>query len=280
MSSGVKILIGYDVELCGVAEVEGQHITTALFLERAQALHEELGVPATMFCVGKTLEENLPQFKKIARSEPIDLQQHTYSHVLLKTVCTTAPGQENLVPAAPLEKIDEEIRKTNRILEDELGIVCRGLTGPWGYYRGLQDRPDLLSILHRNGIRFLRTEARDERDWQPLAWERQPYWYELQGYPDTLEFPIQGWQDCIYREEIGWENHRGYRDYIDNALDTITDLGVDWNVCQHDWSSLRGDPEMTLTRHLLESALARNIEITTYAKEYDRRIAERESESV
>ncbi len=271
-----KLLLGYDVEMTEDAELLGLAVTTNLFLERAAALHKEVQAPATLFCVGKTLERNSEAFQEAALNPFFDLQQHTYSHVLLKTVCITQPGKEALIRGESLEVIETEIEKTNRILEETFGIRCIGLTGPWCYYRGLQDRPDILEILKRQGIHFVRSDGRNEFDWHPVPWERQAYWYDRQGFPEILEFPIQGWQDCVLREEIGWENHAGYLKYMKESLDAVASLGLDINVCQHDWSSLKGDPEMRLTRALLEEALQRGFEICTYRAEYDRRRASRE----
>ena len=54
------MLIGYDVEWLGEGDV------TPRFLEQARSLHNRLGVPATLFVVGQTLERWVPQFQVIA----------------------------------------------------------------------------------------------------------------------------------------------------------------------------------------------------------------------
>jgi peptidoglycan/xylan/chitin deacetylase (PgdA/CDA1 family) len=73
------MLIGYDVERCGEGDV------TPRFLEQARSLHNRLGAPATMFVVGQTLERWLPEFQAITGDPLFDIQQHTYSHQLLKS---------------------------------------------------------------------------------------------------------------------------------------------------------------------------------------------------
>ena len=72
------MLIGYDVEAHGAEDV------TPRFLDQARALHHRLGVPATLFVVGQTLEQWVSAFQSIAADPLFDLQQHTYSHQLLK----------------------------------------------------------------------------------------------------------------------------------------------------------------------------------------------------
>jgi len=59
-----------------------------------------------------------------------------------------------------IEEIREEIGKTQTVLADLFGIECRGLTGPWNYYRDLVDRPDILQVLDDAGIRWIRTYGR------------------------------------------------------------------------------------------------------------------------
>ncbi len=71
-------LIGYDVEARDAADV------TPRFLVQARILHNRLGVPATLFIVGQTLEQWASEFQAIAADPLFDLQQHTYAHQLLK----------------------------------------------------------------------------------------------------------------------------------------------------------------------------------------------------
>ena len=49
------------------------------------------------------------------------------------------------------------------------------------------DRPDSLSILHDQGIRYLRSLGRDWHEGQPRDLDRQPFWYDAQGYPEMLD---------------------------------------------------------------------------------------------
>ncbi|MCH7708482.1 MAG: hypothetical protein IH884_08315, partial [Myxococcales bacterium] len=81
--------------------------------------------------------------------------QHTQNHVLLKSIFMTprdgkpihGDNLECFVQGGSLETLREEIEKPQALLKDLFGIECVGLTGPWNYYRGLADRPDILQIL-------------------------------------------------------------------------------------------------------------------------------------
>ena len=259
------LLIGYDVE-----NQNPNSNVTKLFLNTASKIHRELNAPCTLFICGRTLENNIDDFRsfKSEYGDLFDLQQHTYSHVLLKTVFQENEHGMTMFRGGTLEQIREEVRKPIELMKQLLDVDCIGLTGPYGYYRGLSDRPDILEILHESGIRFVRTFARNQFDWQPLTFKVQPFWYDTQGFGDILEFPVQGWQDCIMRAEIGWDNKEGYLNELKKNLDYIAKDNLVWGYAQHDWSSIQGDPDMSITRGMIEYALSIGVELKSYLQFY------------
>lgn len=277
-----KILIGYDVEIMDKRfdwhdqNISRNSISTAHFLKRARRLHEKLSVPCTLFVVGKTLEENLDLFKSIKDSPMIDLQQHTYSHLRLKTVVMDDDKTIQVFRGGSLEQIREEVNKTNKIFKKKLGITPHGLTGPYCYYRGLQDRPDILEILEDAGIKFLRTDGRNEKDFQPVAFEHQPYFYTPQGFPEIMEFPLQGWQDVYLREKHGWDNLDGFIEEIKTNIDYIRDRNLIWDFATHDWSSIVNDPEMRIMREIIIYGQQAGIEFKFYKEHYKEQLAAKE----
>lgn len=261
------LMIGYDVEDKGPGPI------TAAFLERASEIHSQLGVPATLFVVGRTLEQNVAEFQAVAREKIFDIQQHTYSHKLLKTVYIDNGESIHVVRGIGLDEIKDEISRANGVLSEVLGIDCMGLTGPWGYYRGLRDRPDILEILREEGIRFCRTDSRNEHDWHPVSMDLQPYWYEPVGFPEILEIPTHGWHDCVIRESVvGWENLEGWVNSVKPYLDRAAATGEIFSHCQHDWSSTRADPRMTATEEILSYALEIGLRIISYHDYYEERL--------
>ncbi len=261
------LLIGYDVESTKLD-------ITAEFLRKADALHQELDAPATLFIVGRTLEANRTEFGRLVQHPLFDLQQHTYSHVLLKTVCMERDGKVEVFPGGNLEQIREEVSRTNQVFREELGLGCQGLTGPFGYYRGLSDRPDVLRVLYEEGIRFTRTYGRNEKDFQPLSFAVQPFWYKPQGFPEILEIPFQGWQDVYLRERYGWDNSQEYIDHLKGDCEAVCALDGVWSYCTHDWSSLRADPELRYIRELVRHARAQGMRIMTHKAFHEERKAE------
>src|SRR5207247_6641938 len=85
-----------------------------------------------------------------------DVQQHTFSHVPFKDIVySPAPGLVGTIPAAPREALVEELAFTSRLIRDHLGGECVGLRTPFGYHRGLRDRPDLLEIVRAPGLHYI-----------------------------------------------------------------------------------------------------------------------------
>jgi hypothetical protein len=116
-------------------------------------------------------------------------------------------------------------------------------------------------------------------DWQPVSLDVQPFWYAPQGFPDMLEVGITGWQDCILRDQVGWTNHDGYLRVALAHLDETARHDLVWSYVQHDWSSIRDDPDMHITETLLRAAQDRSVEIVHYATYYQRRRAQRERDT-
>ena len=259
-----SLLIGYDVERADEPEV------TAAFVRAARGLHNELSAPCTLFILGKVIENSEKDLAMVAEDPLFDFQSHTYSHVLLKTVCMDDGEEVQVIRGGSPEQLVDEIRRPIVLLRQRFCKPCLGLTGPWAYYRGLCDRPDILSLLHLAGLRFTRTWGRDEKDYQPVAFELQPFWYEPQGFPDILEFPIQGWQDVHWRMKNGWEDVEGYKRHLLESLDYIAEHDLAYCYGTHDWSTIRNDPEMTIVRALIQGAREREIEVVSYLDYYTR----------
>lgn len=260
-------LIGYDVE-------SGEPDVTARFLERVRVVHEVAGVPATLFVVGRTALRHGPALRELAAHPLFDVQQHTFSHVLLKTVCQENEEGVRVFPGGSLQEAADDVRRGQQALREACGVTCTGLTGPYNYYRGLSDRPDLLRACRDEGIRFLRCDGRDAHDWQPVPLDRQPYWYGPQGFPDLLECCLHGWQDCILRERLGWERTREYVAAVEGWIREAARRGLVYSYCQHDWSSLRADPTLAATAEILTAAKSA-LRCLSYRDFYAERLAAR-----
>jgi peptidoglycan/xylan/chitin deacetylase (PgdA/CDA1 family) len=204
---------------------------------------EELEVPVTWYVTGKTLERYPDEFRAVDKSPLVDLQAHTYNHILLKTILVEVPeGQivHNstdffMKRGASNEEIAEDLARCQGVFESVLGRRATALTGPWCYYRGLGDRPDLLEIVDGLGFRALRTFGRDERDGQPVPLRWQPRFYRVQGFPHILEILIHDYQDDFYwREFVKPAPGARYIDHLKEVADRVAAEGLVWSLCSHD----------------------------------------------
>jgi len=259
------LLLGYDVE-----NGDPDSDITRRFLDQAMRVHDSFGAPCTLFVCGTTLANNADSLEAIAaRPDLFDIESHTYSHCLLKTVCQDVDGEITIWRGGSPQKLRWEIKRSVELTRELLGIEVKGLCGPWCYYRGLADRPDILEILHRNGIRFTRSWGRNAKDWQPVELSVQPFWYGPQGFGDMLEIPVHGWQDCIWRAEKGWGDTVGFMNYQCELIDEVADSDRVLSLCAHDWSSIKEDPEMTIVSGILSHARKRGVRILSYKAYYE-----------
>jgi len=268
------LLLGYDVE-----SSEPDSPVTRRFIESLRRAHGELEAPGTLFLRGQTVEHNVEAIRSTMADGLFDYGQHTYSHVLFKTLWQINDEGERIVPGGSVEEIATEVDRANTVIRELLGVEVIGLTTPWGYYRGLGDRPELLAILHGNGIRFVRSWMRNERDWVPVTPDVQPFFYEAQGFADILELPITGRHDCDWGNRLGFEPREftcveDYADYVASQLDTIA--ANDWAFVynQHDTTTVRWDPEMVVVRRLMERSRELDVRVGLYREYYDCRRAE------
>jgi peptidoglycan/xylan/chitin deacetylase (PgdA/CDA1 family) len=276
------LLIGYDTEAAAVGEGLARFIgpdvpqyraaldpdTTRRGVALLQRLHEELEAPCTFFVCGRTLLHALDAFEPLAASPLFDIQQHTYSHVVFRDVRYRAEGAEHeaVLPETPHVALREELRLTSELIRKYLGRECVGLRTPFGYYRGLRDRPDLLEIVRDTGHSFVTSWGRNEQNGNPTPWDVQPFPYAEEGFPDVLEIPFQFWLDGIWFDANGYGEGRAFRRALEAAVDEIAEQDLVFATAFHEWVAVEADEEGTgWIRGLIERARERGVEVTSYA---------------
>ena len=255
------LVVGYNVEY-----LKDESLTEK-FLRQVRLVHQGLEAPCTLYLLGEVVKEHRAALEVLAGNPLFDLQIAVRRP--LKTVCQVVQGKTTLWRGASLGDIEEEIAETASLLKESFGLEARGLSSPLGYYRGLMDRPDVLEVLSRNGVRFCRTYGRDSSDWQPLEFSIEPFWYTSQGFSHILEFPGQGWQDSLIRPLYGWDEVAGYVDYLKGDLDeTARRRDLVWSYWAHDWAAIRQDEELSIISDLLRYAREQDVEIETQQHAY------------
>jgi peptidoglycan/xylan/chitin deacetylase (PgdA/CDA1 family) len=282
------IMVGYDTESAAVGEGlarlplerHPQYLpaldpdSTARGLEVIEQVHADLGVPATLFLCGRTLLHAAEAVGRAHATGLFDVQQHTYSHLLFRDVVYESPPDGRIVLAAsPPVALRAELEATSDLIRRLLGVEVVGLRTPFGFHRGLRDRPDLLEIVREAGLRYVSSWLRNEENGNPTPWE-QPFTYVEEGFPDLLEIPSQFWLDGIWFDTHGWEHGTGFRDALRGAVDEIADRDLVYATCFHEWAVLSGDEAGTgWIRGFLEHALERGVEVITYTDYWRRATA-------
>ena len=280
------ILVGYDTETAAVGEAlslftESPNFrlyelaldpgTCADALALLTEVHADAGVPATLFVCGRTLLHALEPVRAAQASGLFDIQQHTFSHVPFKDIVySPEPGLVATIPAAPRVALLEELAVTSRLIRDHLGAECVGLRTPFGYYRGLRERPDLLEIVRATGLRYVTSWGRNEENANPTPWV-QPFAYAEEGFPDIFELPFQFWLDVVWFDQHGYDTGPAYLEALKGAVDTVADEDLVYGACFHDWVAIASDERRVgWLSGFLRYASERGVEVTTYT-EYWRR---------
>ena len=274
------LLIGYDTESAAVGEglarflgPEVPQYRLALDPESTRRgvallarLHEELEAPCTFFVCGRTLLHAPDAFETLAASPLFDIQQHTYSHVVLREVHYRPEGGESeaVLAETPAVALREELGFTSELIRRYLGRECIGLRTPFGYYRGLLGRPDLLRIVADTGHRYVSSWGRNEDNGNPTPWV-QPFDYAEDGFAGILELPFQFWLDGIWFDAHGYGEGRAFRRALEGAIDEVAERDLVFATAFHEWCALAADEEGTgWIRGLLQHARRRGVEIITY----------------
>jgi peptidoglycan/xylan/chitin deacetylase (PgdA/CDA1 family) len=275
------LLIGYDTESAAVGEGLARFLgpevpqyraaldpdSTRRGVQLLARLHEELEAPCTFFVCGRTLLHALDAFEPLASSPLFDIQQHTYSHVVFRDVRYRAEGAETeaVLPETPHVALREELRITSELIRKYLGRECIGVRTPFGYYRGLRDRPDLLGIVRETGHSFVTSWGRNEENGNPTPWV-QPFAYAEEGFPELLEIPFQFWLDGVWFDTHGYDQGAAFGRALEGAVDEIADRDLVFATAFHEWCALEADEEGTgWIRALIQHAQRRGVEIMSYA---------------
>ena len=273
------ILFGVDVESLGDNSLG--------YARSGTEMYHELQVPVTYFLIGTVIEEHPEVWAELERDPLIFLEAHTYAHLLLKTVCRKEPpahpnpgvGSYTVFRGGSLQEIEDDLAKCVDVFTQVIGRPPRGLTGPYGYWRGLQDRPDILEIVASSGFQFLRTFARDQWDGQPVPVQWAPFFYESQGYPDILECFVHDFQDDFlwsFFTQPGPEDR--YIDRLKLTTDKVVAQDLVWSAASHDHGC--GTPEgfekkASWIREWITYAKERGVRFMSYQDFYDEKLSER-----
>lgn len=252
-------------------------------------VHEQLGVPATFYIVGKRLEEEGAGYRELLGDVPeFEIASHTYSHKMLRDNPWCGPA---VTPEMRRIEVMEGKAWVERVFERP----CLGLRPGCSFTDGLTGATDVLEAVAEAGFKYVSSQA-----WgpeyslpAPLA---TPYTYAADGYPDLWEMPCHGWHENVVkghslttqpRRLLSWPPlypeaippgpiQTPEEEWTLNCvfIDRAVEEGLPYvSLIWHPWSLYRFDPEMKMLKLTFEYARACGLEFDTYANEWQRQAA-------
>lgn len=154
-------------------------------------VHKRFQIPATFFIVGKLLEENSSEYRKLLDDPLFEIASHTYSHKMLRQ--NPFCGQA----VSPEEK-RKEIFEGKKIVENVFERPCIGIRPGCGFENGLKGTPEVLSLIKEAGFKYVSSLLWGP-DYSLPALLIQPFSYEADGFADLWELPAHGWHENLLK---------------------------------------------------------------------------------
>jgi len=248
-------------------------------VRRIVEVHRQFGMPATFFLVGRILEADADEYRRLLDDPLFEVASHTWSHGMLRDnpFCGKA-----MTPAG----IGDQIRRGVSAVEDVFARPCGGLRSPCGFVDGLKGAPDVLAVCADAGLQYVSTQAWDT-DFSLPAPLNQPFRYEDDGYPDLWELPCHGWHENLLKDHNRWGPRRltlwpprmpeatpsafletpeqeaeVHAVFLDKAArEGVTFVSLVW----HPWSLHAFDPEMRMLELTFQRVCELGLAPTTYA---------------
>ena len=242
-------------------------------------VHRRYKVPATFFIVGKTLEADAEEYRRLLDDPLFEIASHTYSHKLLCDHPLGGPG------ASPADMREEIVRGKEVVERIFPGRRCLGMRTPYGFPDGLRGKTDILRTLHESGHEYVSSDL-----WGPQfslpAPLTQASNYAGDGFPGLREFPGHGWHENVLKgsqsrpilllffplqfpeatpsdfiktpeEEVRFNN----KPFMDRAIrEKLPYVSLIW----HPWSLMKFDPAMEMLERTFRYAAETGARTMTY----------------
>lgn len=245
-------------------------------------VHKRFQMPATFFIVGKVLDANSSEYRKLLDDPLFEIASHTYSHKMLRDNPFCGPA------VSPEEK-RKEIFEGKAIVERVFERPCIGIRPGCGFDNGLKGTKEVLGLVREAGFKYVSSLLWGP-DYSLPAQMIQPFSYESEGYPDLWELPGHGWHENILKNnnKMGpkrmtlWppdmpeaipakfisnpgEEFDINRIYLEKAVTTNkTFVSLIW----HPWSLNSFDPEMKMLELTFTHVLKMGLKPGTYTDLY------------
>jgi peptidoglycan/xylan/chitin deacetylase (PgdA/CDA1 family) len=163
-------------------------------------VHKRFEMPATFFIVGKVLDVNAAEYRKLLDNPLFEIASHTYSHQMLRD--NDFCGQ-----AVSMDERRKEIFKGKETVERVFERACIGMRPGCGFVKALRGEPKVLELVQKAGFKYVSSLLWGP-DYSMPALLREPFNYKAEGYPQIWELPGHGWHDNLLKNHNRWGPRR------------------------------------------------------------------------
>ena len=245
-------------------------------------VHKRFEMPATFFILGKTLDANPAEYRKLLDDPLFEIATHTYTHQMLR-------DNEFCGSAVFLDERRKEIFKGKEAVERVFERPCIGLRPGCGFDNALKGEPAVLELLREAGIQYVSSLLWGP-DYSLPALVQEPFNYKAEGFPEIWELPGHGWHENLLKDHNQWGPRRltlwpspfpqalpnGFcktpkdefevnRFFLDTAMERSKSfVSLIW----HPWSLKKFDPDMKMLELTFTHVQQLGLKPCTYAQLY------------
>ena len=244
------------------------------------AVHKRFEMPATFFILGRTLDANPAEYRKLLDDPLFEIASHTYTHQMLR-------DNDFCGSAVSMDERRKEIFKGKEAVERIFERPCIGMRPGCGFDNAFRGEPKVLELVREAGFQYVSSLLWGP-DYSLPALLREPFNYDAQGFPDIWELPGHGWHENLLKDHNRWGPRRltlwpppfpeaipnGFcktpRDefevnkvFLDKALETDKPfVSLIW----HPWSLGKFDPDMKMLELTFTHVQSLGLKTCTYAQ--------------
>jgi peptidoglycan/xylan/chitin deacetylase (PgdA/CDA1 family) len=251
-------------------------------------VHKRFEMPATFFIVGRTLDANPAEYRKLLDDPLFEIASHTYSHRMLR-------DNDFCGSAVSMDERRKEIFKGKEAIERIFERPCIGLRPGCGFDNAFTGEPKVLELIKEAGFQYVSSLLWGP-DYSLPALLREPFNYKADGFPEIWELPGHGWHENLLKDHNGWGPRRltlwpppfpeaiprGFcktpndefqvnKVFLDKAVETNKSF---MSLIWHPWSLAKFDPDMKMLELTFAHVRRLRMKTSTYAQLYKSCISE------
>jgi len=270
-------------QTCYIAAYDTESPACLAACRKIVEVHKRFEMPATFFIVGRTLDANPAEYRKLLDDPLFEIASHTYSHRMLR-------DNDFCGSAVSMDERRKEIFKGKEAVERIFERPCIGLRPGCGFDNAFTGEPKVLELIKEAGFQYVSSLLWGP-DYSLPALLREPFNYDADGFPEIWELPGHGWHENLLKDHNGWGPRRltlwpppfpeaiprGFcktpndefevnKVFLDKAVETEKPfVSLIW----HPWSLAKFDPDMKMLEMTFTHVRRLQMKTSTYARLYE-----------